>query len=60
MDEETPANMYLADMAAGHCCSFCGRQPDQVTKMVESENARICDVCVRQCNEMITAEEIEN
>lgn len=60
MDEKTPVNAYLADMAEGHCCSFCGRRPDQVTKMVASENLRICDVCVRQCNEMITAEEVEN
>ena len=55
MDEETPPPPDLA------CCSFCGRRSDQVTKIVlESENARICDVCIRQCNEIITAEEIEN
>lgn len=52
--------MFLAEMDEGLCCCFCGRRADEVTKIVESKNARICDVCIRQCNEMITAEEIEN
>lgn len=61
MDDETPPpSMFLAEMDDDQCCSFCGRRPDEVTKIVESANARICDVCIRQCNEMITAEEIEN
>ncbi|HEV7239206.1 MAG TPA: ClpX C4-type zinc finger protein [Thermoanaerobaculia bacterium] len=53
-------NAYIAEIAQHTCCSFCGRSPDQVSRIVESENARICDVCVRQCNELITAEELEN
>jgi hypothetical protein len=29
-------------------CSFCGRTSAQVKLMIAKENARICDICVRE------------
>ena len=29
-------------------CSFCGRTSAQVKQMIAKENARICDICVRE------------
>lgn len=36
-------------------CSFCGRTPDQVKRMIEKQNVRICDICVRDAAEKLTA-----
>jgi ATP-dependent Clp protease ATP-binding subunit ClpX len=41
-------------------CSFCGKGPHDVQQMVESENARICDACIRECHELIVSDQPVN
>ena len=35
------------------CCSFCGKNQDQVRKMVCGQNAYICDSCIKLCLEIV-------
>ena len=35
------------------CCSFCGKNQEQVRKMVCGQNAYICDSCIKLCLEII-------
>jgi ATP-dependent protease Clp ATPase subunit len=34
-------------------CSFCGKDQDQVAKLIAGQAVFICDECVRLCNEII-------
>ncbi|NGX32917.1 MAG: ATP-dependent Clp protease ATP-binding subunit ClpX, partial [Candidatus Anoxychlamydiales bacterium] len=34
-------------------CSFCGREEDQVEKLVSGPNAYICDKCIGLCLNII-------
>jgi hypothetical protein len=56
-DEE--AVHYLQILWAGETCSFCGRRPDEVTKMVAGGDTRICDLCIRDAHSRIAAERAE-
>lgn len=38
---------------ADPACSFCGKSPQQVRKLIASASASICDECVDLCNEII-------
>ena len=35
------------------CCSFCGKNQDQVKKMVCGQNAYICDNCIKLCLDIV-------
>ena len=35
------------------CCSFCGKNQEQVKKMVCGQNAYICDSCIKLCLEIV-------
>ena len=35
-------------------CSFCGKTPDQVAKIIAGANGYICDECVALCNDIVT------
>jgi ClpX C4-type zinc finger len=35
-------------------CSFCGKTPDQVSKIIAGTNGHICDACVALCNDILT------
>ncbi len=37
-------------------CSFCGKPQDEVRKFVAGPSIRICDGCVRVCNEILADE----
>lgn len=37
-------------------CSFCGKQQDQVKKLVAGPGVYICDECIELCNEIIEEE----
>lgn len=37
-------------------CSFCGKPQDAVRKFVSGPSIRICDGCVRVCNEILAEE----
>lgn len=45
---EAEAKAFLEEKFKDEKCSFCGRWPIHVKKMIASETARICDVCVRK------------
>ncbi len=38
-------------------CSFCGRGPNEVEKLIAGAHAHICNECVEKCGEMLAAEE---
>lgn len=42
-------------------CSFCGKQQDEVEKLIAGPDVYICDECIELCNEIVTedAEDIE-
>ncbi|MDR0950955.1 MAG: ATP-dependent Clp protease ATP-binding subunit ClpX [Candidatus Ancillula sp.] len=37
-------------------CSFCGRSPNQVRRMISGEFANICDECIETCNDLVAQE----
>jgi len=47
---------YLDELWKDQKCSFCGRRPDQVTRIVENGDARVCDICVREFREKLNTE----
>jgi len=36
-----------------HTCSFCGKDEDQVRKLIASSGVYICDECIERCNDII-------
>ena len=40
-------------------CSFCGKNQDQVRKLVAGPGVYICDECIELCNEIIEEELVE-
>jgi hypothetical protein len=44
---------YLEEIYTEQNCSFCGRRPDQVQSIVNSDNANICDICIREFSEAL-------
>lgn len=34
-------------------CSFCGKPQEEVRKFISGPSVRICDDCVRVCNEIL-------
>lgn len=40
----------------GFCCSFCGKNQDQVRKLIAGPGVYICDECVDLCSEIIEEE----
>ena len=42
----------------GRCCSFCGRQEREVSKLIgaPSNNVYICDRCIDQCYDLMYAD----
>ncbi len=39
------------------CCSFCGKNQDEVTRLVEGPGVYICDGCIEFCNSLLFADE---
>ena len=37
-------------------CSFCGKQQDEVDKLIAGPDVYICDECIELCNEIVTEE----
>ena len=37
-------------------CSFCGKQQEQVKKLIAGPGVYICDECIELCNEIIEEE----
>lgn len=34
-------------------CSFCGKRPDQVFRIISSDGCKICNECVGRCADLI-------
>jgi hypothetical protein len=48
------AMTYLRRLFREEECSFCGRLPTDVESMIgHSGRARICDICIRECYEIL-------
>lgn len=41
------------------CCSFCGKQQDEVKKLIAGPDVFICDECVELCNDILNEEVME-
>lgn len=39
-------------------CSFCNRERSQVTELLQGAEAKICDVCISECNRILTKKNI--
>lgn len=46
----------MRDVVSTSCCSFCGKNQDEVRKLIAGPNAYICDECIELCNEIIAEE----
>jgi len=51
---------YLDEISRDEKCSFCGRRPDEVARIIQRGDARICDFCVRGCHELLQSDSLEN
>jgi len=40
------------------CCSFCGKNQDEVTRLVEGPGVYICDNCIEFCNSLLFDDEM--
>ncbi|GAB6035585.1 ATP-dependent Clp protease ATP-binding subunit ClpX [Fundidesulfovibrio butyratiphilus] len=49
--KKTPASSEL-------CCSFCGKNQDEVQRLIAGPDVYICDECVALCNEIIAQESL--
>jgi ATP-dependent Clp protease ATP-binding subunit ClpX len=38
-------------------CSFCGKNQNEVQKLIAGPNVFICDECIELCNEIVQDEE---
>jgi ATP-dependent Clp protease ATP-binding subunit ClpX len=45
-------------MPADLCCSFCGKNQDEVRRLIAGPDVYICDECVSLCNEIIAQESL--
>jgi len=45
---EEQAERYLAEMFGNERCSFCGKRADQVERLIQRDEARICDRCIHE------------
>ena len=36
------------------CCSFCGKQESEVSRLISGNGVYICDECIRLCNDILT------
>jgi ATP-dependent Clp protease ATP-binding subunit ClpX len=43
-------------MTNGGNCSFCGKRPDEVFRIISADGAKICNECVGRCADMIASE----
>lgn len=41
-------------------CSFCGKGPDQVKKIIAGSGVYICNECVELCNEIISEDDLKD
>ncbi|MBF0482322.1 MAG: ATP-dependent Clp protease ATP-binding subunit ClpX [Desulfovibrionaceae bacterium] len=47
-------------MPADLCCSFCGKNQDEVRRLIAGPDVYICDECVSLCNEIIAQESLSD
>ena len=57
---QNDVSAYLDELWKDQKCSFCGRRPDQVTRIVENGDVRVCDICVREFRERIATDVTEH
>lgn len=50
---EAEARKYLEEAAGDLRCSFCGKGPEEVNRLIEKGGARICDSCILELHEML-------
>jgi len=48
------ANAYLREHSGDDVCSFCGRMPHEVEKLIQESTGRICDMCIRKFSSILT------
>jgi ATP-dependent Clp protease ATP-binding subunit ClpX len=41
------------------CCSFCGKNQNEVKKLIAGPSVTICDECVGACNDILHGEHSE-
>ena len=54
--ESTGSITMIIDKAAEARCSFCGKKPLEVVRIVGVPTARICNECIKICHEILAAD----
>lgn len=44
---------YLEEVVGDQRCSFCGKRPDEIERLISKNDARICDSCIMEFHEML-------
>ncbi len=47
----------VVDQTAEARCSFCGRKPDEVERIVGVPTARVCNECLKICKEILSSDD---
>ncbi len=47
------SSTYHDDNDLNCCCSFCGKNQEEVSKLIAGPNVYICDECIDLCNEIV-------
>lgn len=53
---KTMTSKTSAQTKPEHCCSFCGKSPEQVDLLIAGPGVFICNECVDICNQIISGE----
>ena len=54
--ESTGSITTIIDKTAEESCSFCGKKPIEVVRIVGVSAARICNECIKICQEILAAD----
>jgi ATP-dependent protease Clp ATPase subunit len=54
--EHPGTSLTIVDQAQATACSFCGKQPPQVDKLIAGPDVQICTDCLTLCHEIETEE----
>jgi hypothetical protein len=44
---------YLDEVWGNQRCSICGKQPDQVERLITKNGVRLCDTCIQEFHRML-------
>lgn len=58
MVERRKRRTQVPEAALSRCCSFCGTDGDQVSRLIAGPGVYICNNCVGLCNQLLADESV--